>query len=82
MASSGEPVRYSMPVVRLIPTDIDEVRGLLEAFPADAEIELETGVPLKAKTVGDVRALSTWPPGLRLVYDREHGFMRVRIERV
>jgi hypothetical protein len=46
------------------------------------EIELETGVPLKAKTVGDVRALSTWPPGLRLVYDREHGFMRVRIERV
>lgn len=71
-----------MPVVRLIPTDIDEARGLLEAFPADAEIELETGVPLKAKTVGDVRALSTWPPGLRLVYDREHGFMRVRIERV
>ena len=75
-------MRYSMPVVRLIPTDIDEARGLLEAFPADAEIELETGVPLKAKTVGDVRALSTWPPGLRLVYDREHGFMRVRIERV
>jgi hypothetical protein len=28
MASSGEPVRYSMPVVRLIPTDIDEARGL------------------------------------------------------
>jgi hypothetical protein len=71
-----------MPEVRLIPTDIDEVRGLLEAFPSDAEIELETGVPLKAKTVADVRALSTWPPGLRLVYDREHGFIRVRIERI
>jgi hypothetical protein len=71
-----------MPDVRLIPTDLDEVRDLLENFSADLEIELETGVTLNAKTVGDLRALSTWPPGLRLIYNQYRGLMRVRIERV
>jgi hypothetical protein len=58
------------------------VREVLTDFPADLEIELEIGVRLDAKTVEDLRLLSTWPPGLGLFCNREGFLMQVRIERV
>jgi hypothetical protein len=70
-----------MPNVKLIPENIDQVREVLIDFPADLEIELEIGVPLDAKTVEDLRLLSTWPHGLGLMCNREGFLMQVRIER-
>ena len=70
-----------MPNVKFTPKNIEEVREVLIDLPADLEIELETGVPLDAKTVEDLRLLSTWPHGLRLICNRERGLVRVRIER-
>jgi hypothetical protein len=60
-----------MPNVKLIPKNIEQVREVLIDFPADLEIELEAGVPLDAKTVEDVRLLSSWPNDLRLICNRE-----------
>jgi hypothetical protein len=71
-----------MPYVKLKPSSIDEVRDHLEDFPGNLPIELETGIPLSAKTVADLRALATWPTGLRLSYNREPGLLFVRIERI
>jgi hypothetical protein len=71
----------SEPNVKLIPKNIDQVREVLIDFPANLEIELEIGVPLDAKTVEDLRLLSTWPHGLGLTSNREGFLMRVAIER-
>ena len=70
-----------MPNVKLIPENIDQVREVFIDFPAYLEIELEIGVPLDAKTVEDLRLLSTWPHGLGLMCNREGFLMQVRIER-
>jgi hypothetical protein len=70
-----------MPNVKLIPKNIEQVREVLIDFPADLEIELEIGVPLDAKTVEDLRLLSTWPHGLGLMCNREGFLTQVRIER-
>jgi hypothetical protein len=67
--------------VKLIPKNIDQVREVLIDFPTNLEIELEIGVPLDAKTVEDLRLLSTWPHGLGLTCNREGFLMRVTIER-
>jgi hypothetical protein len=63
-----------VPNVKFIPKNIEQVREVLINFPADLEIELEIGVPLDAKTVEDLRLLSTWPPGLGL-YAIERAFL-------
>jgi hypothetical protein len=68
-----------MPNVKFIPKNIDQVREVLIDFPADLEIEIEIGVD--AKTVEDLRLLSTWPHGLGLICNREGFLMQVRIER-
>jgi hypothetical protein len=70
-----------MPNLKLIPKNIDQVREVLIDFPANLEIDLEIGVPLDAKSVEDLRLLSTWPPGLGLMCNREGFLMQVRIER-
>lgn len=70
-----------MPNVKCVPKNIEDVRELLIDFPADLEIELETGVPLSAKTIEDLRLSSTWPHGLRLICTKEPGRSVVRIER-
>ena len=69
------------PNVKLIPKNIDQVREVLFDLPANLEIGLEIGVPLDAKTVEDLRLLSTWPHGLGLTCNREGFLMRVTIER-
>ena len=35
------------------------------------EVEVETGIPLAAHTVADLRARATWPPGLQLIVPDE-----------
>jgi hypothetical protein len=34
------------------------------------KVEVKRDVPVVAKTVGDLRSLSTWPPGLVLNFPR------------
>ena len=42
---------------------LDEVRRFLGGCPEDTQVEVEEGIPVTAKTVADVRALSSWPLG-------------------
>ena len=42
---------------------LDEVRRFLGGCPEDTQVEVEEGIPVTAKTVADLRALSTWPRG-------------------
>ena len=32
-------------------------------LPGETQVEVEDGIPVTAKTVADLRALSAWPPG-------------------
>jgi hypothetical protein len=75
-AHFSERTRYQDAGREAHPCRHRRVRDLLEHFPADLEIELETRVPLKVKTVGDLRSLPTWPTDLRLIYNQERGLMR------
>jgi hypothetical protein len=34
------------------------------------KVEVKPDIPVVAKTVGDLRSLSTWPPGLNLNFPR------------
>jgi hypothetical protein len=70
-----------MPKLKCMPKNIEDVRELLIDFPPDLEIELETGTPLSAKTVQELRLSSTWPHGLRLICNKEPGYLAVKIER-
>jgi hypothetical protein len=48
---------------------MDEVRRCLDLSDCAAEmnVEVKRDVPLVAETVAELRALSTWPPGLVLI---------------
>jgi hypothetical protein len=52
--------------VRYKPETIDEVRKCLDHCPDYMKVEVKGDVPVVAKTVADLRSLSTWPPGLFL----------------
>jgi hypothetical protein len=45
------------------PKTLDEVRRCLGGRPGETQVEVEDGIPVTAKTVTDLRALSSWPPG-------------------
>ena len=45
------------------PKTLDEVRRCLGGFPGETPVEIEHGIPVTAKTVADLRVLSSWPPG-------------------
>jgi hypothetical protein len=49
--------------MRYTPKTLDEVRRCLGGCAGDTQVEVENGIPVTAKTVADLRALSTWPPG-------------------
>ena len=67
------------------PDSMAGVHQVLRGLHPNMKVEIEPGIPLAAKTVWDLRARSTWPPGLRLVlcHDPQH-FPEsiVRVERV
>jgi hypothetical protein len=52
--------------VRHTPKTIDDVRKCLDHCPDYMKVEVKCAVPFVAKTVGDLRSLATWPPGLVL----------------
>ena len=62
--SLGE--RLSM---RFIPTDIDGLRRILddERLSDDRKVEADEDTALKVRTVGELRARSTWPKGLVVI---------------
>ena len=52
--------------MRYKPETIDEVRKCLDHCPDYMKVEVKGDVPVVAKTVADLRSLSTWPTGLVL----------------
>jgi hypothetical protein len=52
--------------VRYKPATIEDVRKCLDHCPDYMKVEVKRDIPVVAKTVGDLRSLSTWPPGLAL----------------
>jgi len=63
------------------PDTIDDVRLVLRGLHRNVKVDIEPGIPLAAKTVWDLRARDTWPPGLRLIvldeWDRPDSVVRV-----
>ena len=49
--------------MRYTPKTIHEVRRCIAGFSSETRVEVEDGIPVKARTVADLRALSTWPAG-------------------
>jgi hypothetical protein len=49
--------------MRYTPKTLDEVRRCLGGCPGETQVEVENGIPVTARTVADLRALSAWPPG-------------------
>jgi hypothetical protein len=49
--------------MRYTPRTLQEVRRCIAGFSGEARVEVEDGIPVKAKTVADLRALSSWPSG-------------------
>jgi hypothetical protein len=59
--------------MRFIPTDIDGLRTILndERLPDDMKVEADEDTGVREKTVGELRARTTWPRGLVVVTPRE-----------
>src|SRR5262249_7922503 len=55
--------------MRFIPKDIDGLRRILddERLSDDMKVEADEDTGLKVKTVGELRAWSTWPKGLAVI---------------
>jgi hypothetical protein len=62
---------------------IGEMKKALLGYRDNMRVEIETDVPLSAKTVADLRSLSTWPDGLVLDIhvDLDPRLSVVRVER-
>jgi hypothetical protein len=62
---------------------IEEMKKVLLGYRDNMQVEIETDVPLSAKTVTDLRTLSTWPAGLVLDIhvDLDPRLSVVRVER-
>jgi hypothetical protein len=52
--------------VRYSASTVEEMQKLLLGYRDNMRVEVEQGIPVTAKTVADLRALSTWPDGLIL----------------
>ena len=48
--------------MRHAPQTIQDLRTCLRGYPPYMKVEVKPDVPVVAKTVGDLRSLSTWPP--------------------
>jgi hypothetical protein len=62
---------------------IEEMHKLPFGYRDNVRVEIGTGVAITAKTVADLRALSTWPEGLALNIhiDLDPRLSVVRVER-
>jgi hypothetical protein len=61
----------------------DDIQKLLLSYRDNMRVEIETGVGVTAKTVAELRALTTWPDGLVLNIhtDLDPRFSVVKVER-
>lgn len=63
------------------PDTIDDVRMVLRGLDHRMKVEIEPAIPLAARTVADLRARASWPPGLCLIVpdepDRPEGVVKV-----
>jgi hypothetical protein len=59
------------------------MQSLLLSYRDNMKVEIESGVPVTAKTVADLRALPTWPDGmvLNIHIDLDPRLSIVRVER-
>ena len=62
---------------------IEDMKKLLLGYRDNMRVEIESDVPVTAKTVADLRALATWPDGLALNIhvDLDPRLSVVRVER-
>jgi len=69
--------------VRYAANTIEDMQKLLIGYRDNMRVEVEQGIPVTAKTVSDLRALSTWPDGLVLSIhvDLDPRLSVVRVER-
>jgi hypothetical protein len=58
--------------MRYLPEDAAQLRVCLEGQPDDRKVEADPDTGINAKTVKDLRALETWPPGLVVDTPREN----------
>jgi len=68
--------------MRYAPTTMNEVRKCLGGCPGEMPVEIGDGIPVTAKTVTNLRALSSWPPGdwvldVPVKGDQRYGVVRV-----
>jgi hypothetical protein len=56
--------------VRHAPQTIQDLRTCFHGYPSYMKVEVKGDVRVFAKTVADLRSLSTWPPGLILNFPR------------
>jgi hypothetical protein len=63
------------------PDTIEGVRKVLGGLDHTINVEIGPGIPLVAKTVWDLRARATWPPGLRLIVPGAPEERIVKVER-
>jgi hypothetical protein len=70
-------------VPRFSVNTFDDMQKLLLGYRENMRVEIETGVAVSAKTVADLRALTTWPEGLVLNIhtDLDPRFSVVKVER-
>jgi hypothetical protein len=52
--------------VRYSASTVEEMQKLLLGYRDNMRVGVETGIAVTAKTVAELRALSTWPHGLVL----------------
>ena len=75
-------ITEDQPMKEYTPDTIDDVRMVLRGLDHRMKVEIEPAIPLAAKTVADLRARSSWPPGLRLIVpdepDRPEGVVKVK----
>jgi hypothetical protein len=69
--------------MRFIPKDIDGLRRILddERLSDDLKVEPEEDTGLAEKTVGELRARSTWPRGLVVITPprEDHPVVKIRV---
>ena len=70
-------------VLRYPAPTIEQMRKHLFSYRDNMRVEVEQGISVTAKTVADLRALSTWPEGLVLnihVEERRNGGAGILIQ--
>jgi hypothetical protein len=57
--------------MRYKPKSIAALNIALGGFPAQMRVEVESGIEVRAKTVGDLRKVTVWPENLAITTPQE-----------